>query len=265
MAEYLSSPHNPRIKRVAKLRKRRNRLDEGVTIVEGLEELQRAAGAPGGLAEVYTMERLVSPAGQELIDAAEAGGAPVFDVSPELFHKIAMRENADGIVAVVPSPVVTLDELKLGDTPLILIAEAIEKPGNLGAMLRTADAAGVDAVILCDPTTDATNPNVVRASLGCLFTVPIAEASLADTTEFLRSKRIIPFVTTPSATHAHFQVDLTGSSALVIGSEHEGASSSWMEGAHEKLLIPMAGKADSLNAAMSAGIVLYEAVRQRSV
>jgi TrmH family RNA methyltransferase len=120
-------------------------------------------------------------------------------------------------------------------------------------------------VILCDPTPDATNPNVVRASLGCLFTVPVAEASLADTTKFLRSKDVIPFVTTPAATQAHFEVDLTGPTALVIGSEHDGASSAWMEGAHEKLLIPMAGDADSLNAAMSAGIVLYEAVRQRAV
>lgn len=265
MTEYLSSPQNSRIKRVAKLRKRRNRLAEGVTIVEGIEELQRAAAAPGGLTEIYTMERLVSPAGQDLIDAAEAKGAPVFDVSPELFHKIAIRENADGIVAVVPSPVVGLNDLALSHSPLILIAEAIEKPGNLGAMLRTADAAGVDAVILCDPTTDATNPNVVRASLGCLFTVSVAEATFADTTEFLRSKGIIPFVTTPAATQAHYEVDLTGPAALVVGSEHDGVSSVWMEGAHEKLLIPMAGDADSLNAAMSAGIVLYEAVRQRSV
>ncbi len=265
MAEYLSSPQNARIKRVAKLRKRRDRLAEGVTIVEGIEELQRAASAPGGFTEIYTMERLVSPAGQDLIDAAEAKGAPVFDVSPELFHKIAIRENADGIVAVVPSPVVGLNDLELSDSPLILVAEAIEKPGNLGAMLRTADAAGVDAVILCDPTTDATNPNVVRASLGCLFTVPVAEASFAETVEFLRSNGITPLVTTPEASKAHFEVDLTGPIGLVIGSEHGGASSAWLEGTHEKLLIPMAGAADSLNAAMSAGIVLYEAVRQRSL
>jgi TrmH family RNA methyltransferase len=265
MAEYLSSPQNSRIKRVAKLRKRRNRLAEGVTIVEGIEELQRAASAPGGFTEIYTMERLVSPAGQDLINAAEAKGAPVFDVSPELFHKIAIRENADGIVAIAPSPVVSLGELELSDSPLILVAEAIEKPGNLGAMLRTGDAAGVDAVILCDPTTDATNPNVVRASLGCLFTVPVAEATLADTTEFLGSNGIIPFITTPAATQAHYEADLTGPTALVVGSEHDGVSSDWIEGAHEKLLIPMAGDADSLNTAMSAGIVLYEAVRQRSL
>lgn len=265
MAEYLSSVHNPRIKRVAKLRKRRNRLDEGVTLVEGIEELQRAAVAAGGLTEVYTMERLVSPVGQDLIDAAEAKGAPVFDVSPELFHKIAIRENSDGIVAVVPSPVVGLNSLELSVSPLILIVESIEKPGNLGAMLRTADAAGVDAVILCDPTTDATNPNVVRASIGCLFTVPVAEATLTDTTEFLRSTDITPFVTTPAATQAHYEIDLTGPAALVVGSEHDGVSSVWMESTHEKLLIPMAGDADSLNTAMSAGIVLYEAVRQRSV
>ncbi len=264
MAEYLSSPQNPRIKRVAKLRKRRNRLDEGVTIVEGIEELQRAARAPGGLIEIYTMERLISPAGQNLIDAAEAKGAPVFDVSPELFHKIAIRENADGIVAVVPSPVVGLEDLELSAAPLILIAEAIEKPGNLGAMLRTADAAGVDAVILCDPTTDATNPNVVRASLGCLFTVPVAEATLAETLSFVTQNAITPLVTTPDASHAHFDVDLTISVALVVGAEHDGASALWMEGAHQKLMIPMAGSADSLNAAMAAGIVLFEAVRQRA-
>jgi TrmH family RNA methyltransferase len=262
--EYLSSPQNPRIKRVAKLRKRRNRLDAGVTVVEGIEELTRAAAAPGGLSEIYTMERLVSAEGQSIIDAAAALGAPVFDVSPELFHKIAMRENADGIVAVVPSPVVTLDQLKLSDPPLILIAEAIEKPGNLGAMLRTADAAGVDAVILCDPTTDATNPNVVRASLGCLFTVPVAEATLSQTLAFLSENRITPLVTTPEATQAHFEVDLTQGVALVVGAEHDGASEHWMEGNHQKLLIPMAGSADSLNAAMAAGIVLFEAVRQRA-
>ena len=210
------------------------------------------------------MGRLVSPEGQALIDAAASDGAPVFDVSPELFHKIAMRENADGIVAVVPSPVVGLEDLELSAAPLILIAEAIEKPGNLGAMLRTADAAGVDAVILCDPTTDATNPNVVRASLGCLFTVPVAEANLAETLAFLAANKVTALVTTPEASQAHYEVDLTLPVALVVGAEHDGASAHWMEGAHEKLLIPMAGSADSLNAAMAAGIVLFETVRQRS-
>jgi TrmH family RNA methyltransferase len=186
----------------------------------------------------------------------------VLELGDAAFRKIAYRRHPDGVLAVVTTRSTTLDALDLPDRPLVLVVEGIEKPGNLGAMLRTADGAGVDAVIVADPATDAYNPNVVRASQGAVFTVPLAVATADTGAAWLAGRGIRVVAASPDATTPPWQVDLTGPLAAVVGSEHAGLSSVW-NGA-DGVGIPMRGTADSLNAATAAAVLLYEAVRQRS-
>jgi len=185
------------------------------------------------------------------------------EVSRAVFDKIAYREHPDGVLALAEAKTTTLDGLKLKENPLLMILEAVEKPGNLGAILRTADAAGIDAVIVCDPKTDIYNPNVIRASLGAVFTVPAAVTGTAAVIGWLKEKGIRSYAAVVGAKAGLWQADLKGPAALVIGAEHEGLTVAWQAAADEKLMIPMSGKIDSLNASVSAAIMAYEALRQR--
>jgi TrmH family RNA methyltransferase len=180
-----------------------------------------------------------------------------------VFLKITYRENPDGVLAVGPLVGRSLDELNLPENPLLLIAEGLEKPGNLGALLRTADGAGADAVIICDPATDLNNPNVIRASIGTLFYLPVAEAASTDALSFLRQKGIRILSAVPEADTVYTDLDLTGPVAVAVGAEDRGLSRIWETQADWNAKIPMLGKNDSLNVSVSAAIVLYEAVRQR--
>ncbi|NND84339.1 MAG: RNA methyltransferase [Acidimicrobiia bacterium] len=252
----IASPQNKRIKHLTTLRKRRIRDAEVVTLVEGLTEFQRASQAGAVVREVYFDPTVVD-------EARFAAAAATFAVSPEALAKAAMRDSTEGFVAVVEQPGTALDSLDLPPDPLVLVVEAVEKPGNLGAMLRTADAAGVDAVLVADPETDVWNPNVVRASLGCVFTVPIGVGSTSEVLAFLSSKGIRVCATTPDTDTSLYDSDLTGSVAIAIGAEHDGLSPAFLEAADLPVRIPMAGAADSLNASVSAAVALFEAVRQR--
>ncbi len=180
------------------------------------------------------------------------------------FRKASYRDRPEGLLAVARQFPTGLDRLDLGPAPLLLVVEGIEKPGNLGTMMRTAEAAGAAALIVCDPTTDPFNPNVVRASLGTLFSLPLAVADTPDAIAWLHGRGIRTVATTPAATKPHWEADLAGAVAVVVGSEQYGLSAAWLQGATEQVLIPMPGTVDSLNAAMAAGIVLFEAVRQRT-
>ena len=264
MSEPITSLSNPQIKELVRLRDRRHRDRSGTFVVEGYRAIFRASDAGVVFDRIYVSPGLfLGPNEDALIARIADAGTPVIEVSEEPFRKAAYRDRPEGLLAVARQFDTSMESLDLGDEPLLLVVEAIEKPGNLGTMLRTADAAGCDAVIVCDPTTDPFNPNVVRASTGMLFVVPLAVASTDDTIEWLRNHEVNTFATTPDADSLHTDADLTGPVAIVIGTEQYGLSDSWLEGADHRVRIPMAGSADSLNAAMAAGITLFEAVRQR--
>ena len=261
----VASPANPKVKRLVKLRNRRRRDQEGVFIIEGFRELTKAAEAGVPIDELYVCEELFLGSNEPALAARiEASGARRIDLAPGPFRKAAYRDRPEGLLAVAPMFDTRLSRLELPEHPLLLVAEGIEKPGNLGTMLRTADAAGAAAVVTADPDTDPFNPNAVRASLGSLFTVPLAVSSSVEAIEWLESRGVRPVVTSPSAAAPHWEIDLTGPAAVVVGSEQYGLSEPWLDGTHLTARIPMAGAADSLNAAAAAAVFLFEAVRQRA-
>lgn len=260
----ITSLTNPRIKHLVRLRNRRERDRSGTFLIEGFRELSRAADAAVEIREVYYAPELFLGSNERgLLDRLAAAGAELVQVGPEAFRKASYRDRPEGLLAVARQFDTALDRLAIGARPLMLVVEAIEKPGNLGTMLRTADAAGVDAVIVCDPTTDPFNPNVVRASLGTLFTTPLAVASSHVAASWLAGRGVRRVATTPDCERLYWEADLAKPAAVVVGSEQYGLSTEWLDAADERVRIPMAGAADSLNAAMAAGIVLFEAVRQR--
>jgi len=261
----ITSTQNPRVKRLVRLRNRRHRDAEGLFMIEGYRELTRAIASHIQLEEVaYCPPLFLGPNEHSLLEAAGAAGARLIEFAEDPFRKISYRDRPEGLIGLARQFPTELDRIVLKENPLVLVVESIEKPGNLGTMLRTADAAGVDAVIVSDPTTDPFNPNAVRASLGCLFLVPLAIASSTETLAWLAARDVKTFAATPAAERLHWEADYRGPSALAIGSEQYGLSEMWMRSADELVRIPMLGDADSLNAAMAAGVMLYEAVRQRS-
>lgn len=263
--EKLSSLRNPRLKELVRLRDRRARDETGVFLVEGYREIRRALEKSVPLRELYYAPAwFLGENEPALLARAEAAGAQLFELSKEAFAKVAYRERPDGLLAVAPQWRRTLAGLSLSATPLLLIVEAIEKPGNLGTILRSADAAGCDAVVVCDPVTDIFNPNVVRASTGVLFSVPLVVAENAPVLTWLKAKNIRIIATTPAAGTLYTAADLRGPLAVIMGSEQYGLSEFWLKHADLPVRIPMAGQADSLNVAMATIITLFEAVRQRS-
>ncbi len=262
--EIITSLQNPRLKRLVRLRDRRSRDEERAFLVEGYREIRRAIDRNVRLDEVYFSSGwFLGENEPALLTEAEAAGARLYELSKDAFAKVAYRERPDGLVAVAPQWTRTLADLSLSATPFILVVEAIEKPGNLGTILRSADAAGCDAVIVCDPVTDLFNPNVVRASTGVLFSVPCVVDESARVHAWLRERGIRTVATTPGAPKLYSDSDLRGPLAVIMGSEQYGLSEFWLKNADLPVRIPMAGQADSLNVAMAALITLFEAVRQR--
>ena len=262
--EKITSLQNPRVKQLVKLRDRRPRDEAGVFLVEGYREIRRALEKGVALAEIYfSPEWFLGENEPALIAQARAAGAQAFELTKETFAKVAYRERPDGLLAVAPQWRRTLEELKLPAAPFLLVVEAIEKPGNLGTILRSADAAGCDAVIVCDPVTDIFNPNVVRASTGVLFSVPLVVAESTQVHAWLKAKQVRTVATTPAAEKLYTDANLTGPLAVIMGSEQYGLSDFWLKNSDLPVRIPMAGQADSLNVAMATIITLFEAVRQR--
>ncbi len=265
MTERITSLQNPRVKQLVRLRERRERDEAGLFLVEGYREVRRALEKGVKLKELYfSADWFLGENEPALIEQARQAGAQLFELSKDAFAKVAYRERPDGLLAVAPQWKRTLEDLKLGATPFLLVCESIEKPGNLGTILRSADAAGCDAVIVCDAVTDVFNPNVVRASTGVLFSVPVVVADSATVRAWLKAKGIRAAATTPHTDNLYTKTDLRGPLAVVMGSEQYGLSEFWMKGADVLVRIPMAGQADSLNVAMATIITLFEAVRQRS-
>jgi TrmH family RNA methyltransferase len=262
--EIITSLQNPRLKRLVRLRDRRPRDEERAFLVEGYREVRRALERGVALDEVYfSREWFLGENEPALLAQAEAAGARLYELTKDAFAKVAYRERPDGILAVAPQWQRKLSDLKLSTPPFILVVEAIEKPGNLGTILRGADAAGCDAVIVCDPVTDLFNPNVVRASTGVLFSVPCVVEESAVVAAWLKGLGIKTVATTPGAEALYTDSDLRGPLAVIMGSEQYGLSDFWLGNADLPVRIPMAGQADSLNVAMAALITLFEAVRQR--
>jgi len=233
--------------------------------VEGFRECRRALDngyRPGAIfhcPELY----LKNENEAQLVADAERVGADVFTCSKTAFVKMAYKERPDGLLMTGPHVAKRLADLELPPNALVIVTESIEKPGNLGTILRSADAAKVSAVIVCDRTTDIHNPNVVRASTGTMFSVPIVEASSDEALAWLKEKGFKILAATPHAEKLHFEVDLTGNVAIALGAEQYGLTAKWMDGAELRVRIPMLGLADSLNVSAAATILVYEAVRQR--
>lgn len=261
---HISSAANPRVKAVVKLRQRSHRDSEQLMIVEGYRELLRASESDHAPTTLFVCADLFQGVNEPaLIERCRERGAKIITCDAVAFRKMAYRDRPEGLLALGPPVSRSLQQLPLSDPPLLVIAEAIEKPGNLGTILRSADASSVDAVVVCDRCTDLTNPNVVRASIGTLFTVPVADAPSPDALAWLNSNNIKVLAATPHAKSLHTEIDLSGPIAIAVGSEQVGLSPKWMDNADIQVRIPMLGTCDSLNVATATTILLYEAIRQR--
>jgi TrmH family RNA methyltransferase len=261
----ITSTANPRVKDALRLRKRRERDRAGRFLVEGRRELARALGAGVGVDEVLACPALVG-GDTAVLDAAAGAGAAITEVGEAVFARLSLREGPDGVLGVAHTFPTGLDSLAPGPDPLVLVVAEVEKPGNLGAMLRSASAAGADAVVVADPVTDVFNPQVVRASQGALFGVPVAVGAAAAVVAWLRDRGLHIYAAGPGGTRPYWELPLAGPVALVVGSEHRGLPADWFAAADEQVVIPMPGSGgvDSLNAAGAAAVLLFDAVRQRA-
>lgn len=264
MHPLISSTANPKIKHVQALQKARTRKQTGTFLVEGGKEIDMAIQAGYKVEQLLWCEALDEDNWcQQWLDQG-LSATVVLPISASVFEKIAYRDQKDGLVAVVKQQSKTLQDLSLADNPLLLIAEGIEKPGNLGAILRTADGVGADAVVICDPSTDIYNPNVIRSSVGCFFAVPLVITDNESCYSWLQDHQIATVATTITASQRHDEADLSGPVALLLGTEATGLSPFWLARADIQIKIPMKGVNDSLNVSVATGIVAYEALRQRS-
>lgn len=262
--ELLTSRQNPRVKALVRLRQRSEREKTGQFLIEGHREISRALKAGYPISDLYSCSRLHKEDVNDLASAVEAQGGKVTQVTPEVFEKLSLRDGPDGILAVSQRPSTHLNTLKFSSNPLFLVVEDIEKPGNLGALMRTADA--TNAIVLsADPNTDFYNPHVIRNSQGAVFSVSHAAAASVDIFNFLNQHNVKIAATTPDAAKTLWQYDLSGPMAIAVGSEANGLTDEWLERADIQVGIPMLGQADSLNVSVSAALCLYEAIRQREI
>lgn len=264
MSEIISSPHNPKIKNLKKLEKASERREQNLFVIEGLRETVLAYRAGYEIKDLFVCDELFKKDEQYPLTEIKDYRARI-QVTPQVYESVSYRDTTEGVIATAVPKNLSLQHLKLNNNPLILVIESVEKPGNLGAMLRTADAAGVDAVIICDAHTDVYNPNVVRSSVGTVFTNQLAVCETSKAIDFLKTKKITTYAAELTATESHSQKNFKIGTAIVVGAEATGLSKEWMDAADEKIKIPMRGKIDSLNVSVSAGILLFEAVRQREV
>lgn len=260
---YISSLQNPKIKRLIQLQqKSSDRRKEQLFVVEGHRELFHCIEGGYVIDSVFTCPDFLNDEATKLINLLD-GNTSKYIVSNKVYERIAYRGTTEGLIALVRMRDVTLNDLKLSDSPLIVVLERVEKPGNLGAILRSADAAGVHAVIICDPLTDIYNPNLIRSSIGAVFTVPCLTCCSEECIAFLKSKGIKILTAQLQDSSLYYNINMKRPTAIVMGAESTGLTSLWRDAADAHIRIPMLGKMDSLNVSTSAAILLYEAVRQR--
>lgn len=264
----ITSLQNPKVKQVVQLRDRRARDQTNLYLIEGYRELLRAAQAHVEMESVFFCPELFLGSNENtLLEQCQGLGATPLCCTPPVFQKISYRDRPDGLLAIARQRHLGLEALEQRlsgrPVPFLVVAEAIEKPGNLGTILRSSDAVGVDALLVCDACTDIYNPNVVRASVGTLFTVPVVECAGHEAIAWLKARGIMLLAATPQAEKAYTEVDLTKPLAIAVGTEQLGLSERWMQAADLQVRIPMRGVADSLNVAMATTLLLYEVLRQR--
>ena len=272
----ITSIQNSKIKHIALLQqKSAERRKSGLFIVEGQRELGHCLAAGYEIDSLYVLDSqydslFSGDAARAMVDAD--GNVSLGDiynkvkvntVTPQVYEKVAYRGSTEGILAVVKTKQHTLAGLKMSDTPLVIVLERVEKPGNLGAILRTADAAGVDAVLVCDPLTDLYNPNLIRSAIGAIFTVPVATCTSEECIAYLKDKGIKILTAQLQDSRLYYDQDMTAATAIVMGTESTGLTDIWRNAADAHIRIPMLGKLDSLNVSVSTAVLVYEAVRQR--
>lgn len=253
----ITSKTNPKIKNIIHLQKASERQKQGLIVIEGRREIERAIASGFEVETLFICPEIVPKKNNIKANMLE-------EVSAEVFEKIAYRGNSDGLLALAKPIYHRLENLQKKPEPLYIVLESVEKPGNLGAILRTADAAGADAVIVCDPRTDIYNPNAIRSSIGCIFSVPIVTCTSEACISWLKKNGIQILCTYLQASVNYLKVDYTCASAIIMGTEATGLSDEWVKASDQNIIIPMRGIADSLNVAATTAIVVFEAVRQRT-
>jgi TrmH family RNA methyltransferase len=264
MAQPISSLKNPRVRDAARLRERKGREQQRRIIIDGAREIRRALASYVDVVELYVCPPLCASDDSRAVCSESAGsGADVLEVTEAVFAKLAFGERAEGVVAVAETPMCVLADLPLPDDALVAVVEDLEKPGNLGAIVRTADAAGVSAVIAVGRGTDLYNPAVIRASLGCVFTLPVCTAAADETRAWLRGRGARIFAARVTDAIDYTTADFKGPAAIVLGSEAAGLGETWRGADVTAIRLPMHGAADSLNVSAAAAVLFYEALRQR--
>lgn len=266
MLQSITSAQNPKIKDFLALQeKSRLRREKGLFVVEGRRELLHCLEAGFSPRTIFVCEEILGAGEMEAVLGAAGEGCTVFSVSANVYDRMAYRSGTEGVTAIMQARNLRLEQLRFrNEEPLIVVVEAVEKPGNLGAILRSADAAGADAVIVCDPLTDLYNPNLIRASIGAVFSVPVVAASSAETIEWLRSRGVTIYTAQLQDSSWYYDCDMKKATAIVMGTEATGLTGIWRVAADRHIRIPMLGKLDSLNVSVSAAVLLFEAVRQRN-
>ena len=261
----LTSLQNPKIKFLNQLKeKSRARKKEGLFVIEGQREIQLAIQGGYNISQLYYCPSIISKDKLEEITINLKETPEIFEITLEIYQKLAYRATTEGVLAVAETKNLNLNGLTLPSTkPLILVAEAPEKPGNIGALLRTADAAHLDAVIIANPKTDLYNPNIIRSSVGCIFTNNVATGTTEEIIGFLQEKEIHMYGAALQASVNYATQDYTKSTAIVVGTEATGLSSTWLKNTTQNIKIPMGGVIDSMNVSVAAGILIFEAKRQR--
>ena len=260
----ITSVQNPHVKLALKLRNRRARQKQNRILIDGARELHRALGAGVAIVEAFICPPLCRTEEARCVAAALQQASPqCFEVSEPVFRRLAFGQRAEGVLGIAQTPLVSLDRICLPPCPLVAVLEGIEKPGNLGAVLRSADGAGLSAVLVADPRTDLFNPNTIRASLGTVFTTPVAVASAEQILAFLRQHTVAIYAARVDAPTLYTEADFRQPAAIVLGSEARGLSERWHDVGMQPIRLPMRGVADSLNVSAAAAVLFYEALRQR--
>ena len=261
----ITSRQNPRVKNAVRLRDRRHREKQGRILIDGARELSRTLSAGVRMLEVFVCEPLcTSDDARRLLGTLDECDAEILQATEEVFEKLAFGRRSEGVVGIAEMPSASLSDLVLPERPLVAVLEGVEKPGNVGAVLRSADAAGVSAVIVADPRTDLFNPNAIRASLGTIFTLPVCAAGSEETLHWLRRRHLSIYAARVDASVPYTDADYRGPTAVIFGSEAEGLTEIWSGKDVTPIRLPMLGVADSLNVSATAAVLFYEALRQKS-
>jgi TrmH family RNA methyltransferase len=261
----ITSLRNPHVNSAVRLRDRRHRDRQKRILIDGARELARAITAGVRLVEVFVCRPLCqSDDARRVLDLLAGSPARRFDVTEPVFEKLAFGDRTEGVLGVAETPAATLADLSVPDRPLVAVLEGVEKPGNVGAVLRSADGAGVSALIAADPRTDLFNPNAIRASLGTIFRLPVAAAGTAETLAWLRRRKLAIYAARVDAAIPYTEADFRRPAAIVLGSEAEGLSEAWSADDVTAVRLPMLGLVDSLNVSAAAAVLFYEALRQRT-